>query len=121
VRSPNANASGSCGRRRRPRHQPREKTLEAIQKEVIREVDQLLRVAFSARRKTGCLDLEALEITVRPAMHQAGAGALTKLSQFPTPTVKQWNIPCTCCHEAATGSCAPSTNPVLIAVGMSEV
>jgi len=32
---------------------------EAIQQEIAREVDQLLRVIFHGRRKTGRLDLEA--------------------------------------------------------------
>src|SRR6185369_7569323 len=68
---------------------PGKKTAEAIQKEVTREVEQLLRIAFGARRKTGRLDLEALEMAVRSAMHQAGAAALTKLLQFPAPATDQ--------------------------------
>ena len=42
-----------------------------------------LRVIFNGRRKTGALDLEAIEMAVRSAMHQAGAAALTELLQFP--------------------------------------
>ena len=56
--------------------------MEAIHQEVTREVDQLLRVIFNGRRKTGCLDLEAIEMAVRSALHQAGAAALSKLLQF---------------------------------------
>jgi 16S rRNA A1518/A1519 N6-dimethyltransferase RsmA/KsgA/DIM1 with predicted DNA glycosylase/AP lyase activity len=48
---------------------------ETVQKEIAREVDQLVRVIFTARRKTGRLDLEAIEMAVRSAMHQAGAAA----------------------------------------------
>ena len=39
--------------------------MEAIRQEIAREVDQLLRVIFSGRHKTGHLDLEAVEVTVR--------------------------------------------------------
>ena len=41
------------------------KTAEAIRQEVTREVDQLLRVIFQGRRKSGRLDLEAIEMAVR--------------------------------------------------------
>ncbi len=99
--------------------QGKKKAVEAIQKEVAREVDQWLRVAFSARRKTGRLDLEALEMAVRSAMHRAGAAALTGLLQFPTPTVDQRNIPCACGHEARYQELR--SKPVLTAVGKSEV
>src|ERR1035441_5086428 len=61
------------------------KTAETIQREVAREVDRLLRVIFNGRRKTGRLDLEAIEMAVRSAMHHAGALALSELLQFPPP------------------------------------
>jgi hypothetical protein len=48
-----------------------------------------LRVIFNARRKTGRLDLEAIEMAVRSAMHQAGAAALTQLLQFAAPAADQ--------------------------------
>jgi hypothetical protein len=44
-----------------------------------------LRVIFSGRRKAGRLDLEAVEMAVRSAMHRAGAAALTELLRFPAP------------------------------------
>ena len=44
-----------------------------------REVEQLLRAIFTGLRKTGHVDLEAVEMLVRSAMHQAGATALTEL------------------------------------------
>jgi hypothetical protein len=78
-----------------------------------------LRVAFGARRKTGRLDLEALEMAVRSALHRAGAAALTKLLQFPTPTADQHNIPCACGHQARYRELR--SKPVLTAVGKSEV
>lgn len=64
---------------------PGKKTAEAIRQEVAREIDQLLRVIFSGRRKAGRLDLEAVEMAVRSAMHRAGAAALTELLRFPAP------------------------------------
>jgi hypothetical protein len=90
-----------------------------IQKEVAREVDQLLTVAFGALRKTGRLDLEAMEMAVRSAMHQAGATALTKLLQFPVPSADQRNIPCPCGHQAHYRELRSKL--VLTAVGNSEV
>jgi hypothetical protein len=40
---------------------------------------------FWQRQKTGGLDLEAVEMAVRSAMHQAGVTALTQLLQFDPP------------------------------------
>jgi len=60
---------------------PRKKNGEAIQKEVAQEIDQLLRVIFADLRKSGRLDLEAVEMATRTAMHQAGAAVLKELLQ----------------------------------------
>jgi hypothetical protein len=57
-----------------------------------------LRVLFAGRRKSGRVDLEAIEMAVRSAMHHAGAAALTELLQFPAPTVDQGRLPCLCGH-----------------------
>lgn len=78
-----------------------------------------MRIAFGARRKTGRLDLEALEMAVRSAMHQAGATALTKLLQFPAPPADQRTVACTCGHQARYQELR--SKPVLTAVGQSEV
>jgi len=51
---------------------PQEKTAEITHQEVAREVDQLLRVIFSGRRKTSHLDLDAIDMAVRSALHYAG-------------------------------------------------
>ena len=98
---------------------PGKKTAEAIQTEVVREVDRLLRVVFRSRRKLGCLDLEALEMAVRSAMHQAGAAALTQLLQFPAPAADQRNIPCACGNQAQYRE--RRSKPVLTAVGKVEL
>ena len=66
-----------------------------------REVDQLLRIIFQERRKTGRLDLEAIEMATRSAMHQAGATALSRLLQFSAPPAEQRSLPCSCGQQAA--------------------
>jgi hypothetical protein len=79
----------------------------------------LLRVIFSGRRKTGRLDLEAIEMAVRSAMHHAGASALTELLQFPAPAADQRTIPCPCGHQASYRDIR--SKPVLTAVGPAKV
>ena len=78
-----------------------------------------MRVIFYGRRKTGCLDLEAIEMAVRSAMHQAGAAALTELLQFPTPAADQRTLPCGCGQQAHYRELR--SKPVLTAVGKVEV
>lgn len=46
------------------------------------------------------MDLEAVEMAFRAALHQAGAKALTRLLQFPEPPPEQRRLPCPCGHEA---------------------
>ena len=78
-----------------------------------------MRVIFHGRRKTGRLDLEAIEMAVRSAMHQAGAAALTELLQFAAPAADQRTIPCSCGHQAHYRELR--CKPVLTAVGPVEV
>jgi hypothetical protein len=68
-------------------------------------------------RKTGHVDLEAVEMLVRSAMHQAGACTLTELLRFPTP--EQRAIPCPCGQQAHYRELRIKT--VLTAVGAVEV
>ena len=98
---------------------PGKKTAEAIRQEVAREVDQLLQVIFSGRRKSGHLDLEAIEMAVRSAMHHAGATALTELLHFPAPAADQRTVPCPCGHQSSYRDIR--SKPVLTAVGPAEV
>ena len=79
---------------------PGKKTAEAIQKEVAREVDQLLRVVFRDRRASGHFDLESVEAAIRSAMHHAGASALSQLLQFEAPDADHLTVPCLCGHTA---------------------
>ncbi len=67
-------------------------------------------------RKTGHLDLEAVEMLVRSAMHHAGATALTELLRFPVPD--QRTIPCSCGQQARYRELRPKT--VLTVVGTVE-
>ncbi|MBA0085673.1 MAG: ISKra4 family transposase, partial [Acidobacteria bacterium Pan2503] len=95
------------------------KTAAAIRQEITHEVEQLLRLVFSGCRKTGRVDLEALETAVRSAMHRAGAAALSELLHFPVPAADQRSIPCGCGHQAVYQELR--TKPVLTAVGEATV
>jgi hypothetical protein len=61
----------------------RKKTADAIHHEVAAEVDRLLRIVFSEQRRRARIDLEAVEMAVRSALHRAGAAALSQLLAFP--------------------------------------
>jgi hypothetical protein len=74
-----------------------------------------LRVIFQGRRKTGRLDLEAIEMAVRSAMHRAGAAALTELLEFPAPASSQRTVACPCGQPAPYRELR--SKPVLTAVG----
>jgi hypothetical protein len=78
-----------------------------------------LRVIFNARRKTGRLDLEAIEMAVRSAMHQAGAAALTQLLQFAAPAADQRTLACSCGQQAHYRELRAKS--LLTAVGKAEV
>jgi hypothetical protein len=55
---------------------------------------------FVERKQTGGLDLEAVEMGFRAALHQAGAAALSQLLQFPEPVAAQRSMACPCGHQA---------------------
>jgi hypothetical protein len=95
------------------------KTAAAIQQEVAREVSRLLQVIFQDRGKSGRLDLEAVEMAVRSAMHRAGAMALTELLRFAVPDAAQRSLACSCGQLAHYRELR--TKPVLTAVGKAEV
>jgi hypothetical protein len=78
-----------------------------------------LRVIFNDRRKTGRLDLEAIEMAMRSAMHQAGAAALTELLQLEAPAVNQRILSCPCGHQAHYRELR--SKPVLTALGKVAV
>ena len=76
-------------------------------------------VVFSSRRKAAPVDLEALEMAVRSAMHRAGAAALTELLQFPVPAADQRSIVCSCGQQAQYRELRSKT--LLTAVGKVKV
>jgi len=78
-----------------------------------------LQVVFQGLRKTGHLDLEAVEMATRAAMHRAGAAALTELLQYPQPDAGQRTLPCACGHQARYQELR--SKPVLTALGQVEV
>ena len=76
-------------------------------------------VIFQGRRKTGHLDLEAMEMDVRSAMHRAGAAALTELLEFPAPANSHRTVACPCGQQAPYREL--HSKPLLTAVGMVQV
>lgn len=79
-----------------------------------------MRVVFQSRRKTGRVDLEALETLMRSAMHRAGAAALSELLQFPAPEAdQQRSIGCSCGRQAHYRELR--SKPVLTAVGTVNI
>lgn len=95
------------------------KTAAAIHQEIAREVDRWLHVLFNGRRKTGQVDLEAIEMLMRSAMHQAGAAGITELLRFPAPAPDQRQLPCACGHAAPYRGLR--SKPLLTALGTAEV
>jgi hypothetical protein len=61
---------------------------------VAREVESLLAVIFAGRRKSGRLDLEAVEMATRAALHRAGAAVLEELLATADECPRQ--VPCGC-------------------------
>jgi len=59
----------------------------------------LLAVIFAGRRKSGALDLEAVEMAARTAMHRAGAAVLGQLLSCSEAAPRQ--APCGCGGQAA--------------------
>ena len=91
--------------------------MDVIGQEVAREVEQLPRTIFTGIGKKGHVDLEAVKMLVRSAMHQAGAAALTELLRFPEP--EQRTIPCPCGWQARSRELR--SKPVLTVAGKVEV
>jgi hypothetical protein len=75
------------------------KTAEGIHKEVAQEIDQLLRIILADLRKSERLDLEAVEMATRTAMHQVGAAVLKELLEKPRQEVAR-EVACPCGHQA---------------------
>jgi hypothetical protein len=65
------------------------------------------------------MDLEAVEMALRSALHRAGATALSELLRLPAPTAEARTVPCRCGRQAAYRELR--RKPVLTAVGKVEV
>ena len=74
---------------------------------------------FRDRRTSGALDLEAIEMAVRSALHHAGAAMLSELLRFPAPTAEQRTVACACGQQAQYRELR--SKPVLTAVGSAQV
>lgn len=76
-------------------------------------------MSFAGRRKTGRLDLEAVEMAWRSGLHQGGALALTQLLRFDPPDAEQSALPCRCGHTAAYRGLR--SKPVLTVLGWVRI
>ena len=74
---------------------------------------------FRDQRKNGQLDLEAVEMAMRSAMHHAGATALTQLLRFSVPAEDQRTLACACGRQAHYRELR--SKPILTAVGPAKV
>ena len=55
---------------------------------------------FAERRNRGGIDLEAVEMAIRSALHCAGAATLSQLLHYSPPAVNQRRLPCVCGQQA---------------------
>ena len=78
-----------------------------------------MQVVFNDRRRTGRLDLEAVEMAMRSSMHHAGAAAISKLLQFEAPSTTQRILACPCGQHAHYRELRTKT--ILTAAGSAEV
>jgi hypothetical protein len=95
------------------------KTSAAIHQEITREVESLLRRVFAERRKSGGIDLEAVEMAIRSALHRAGAAALGQFLQYDPPTRDQRWLPCVCGQQAQYAELR--TKQVVTALGPTRI
>jgi hypothetical protein len=82
-----------------------------------REIDTLLGRIFAERRKTGAVDLEAVEMALRTALHQAGAASLSELLRpvdSPSPSLN-----CSCGGQARFKGMR--AKPLVTVLGRAEV
>ncbi len=79
----------------------------------------LLGRIFAERKRTGGMDLEAVEMGLRTALHQAGASALMQLLQLPEPAGEERGILCPCGHEARYRELRPRR--IFTALGEVEI
>ena len=74
---------------------------------------------FHERRQRGRLDLEAVEMAVRSAMHQAGAAVLSELLHYEVPDPEQRTLACSCGQNALYRELR--AKPILTVVGEAQL
>jgi hypothetical protein len=74
-------------------------------------------VIFTARRKTGAIDLEAVEMALRAALQQAGAAGLRQLLRQECPAEPQ--VPCSCGGQSRYKGMR--SKPLLTVLGRAEM
>lgn len=74
---------------------------------------------FAEQRKTGRLDLEAVETALRSGLHKGGAAALTELLRFTPPDPQQSPRACPCGHTATYRGLR--SKPLLTVLGWTEI
>jgi Uncharacterised protein family (UPF0236) len=93
------------------------KTAEAIQEEVAAEIARLLEVAFGSLRKERRVDMEALEMATRAAMHRAGATVLEELLDAGKDAERE--VTCRCGQHAHFHEMRPKQ--ILTALGCIQI
>lgn len=78
-----------------------------------------MRAIFQEQSKTGRLDLEAVAMALRSALHRAGASALSQLLQWSPPAAGQRTLPCPCGQQ--TGYKELRAKTILTVVGLATV
>ena len=80
------------------------KTAAAVHQEITRELDTLLPRIFAERRKTGELDLEAVELAIRTALHCGGAAAKLDIRTCDSNPSSRYGVPPKCSAPTYTGA-----------------
>ena len=93
------------------------KTAAAVHQEITREIDKLLPRIFAERRKPGGLDIEAVELAWRTALHAGGSAGLTELFRDPGPV--QASVTCPCGGKARYKDMR--LKPILTVLGLAKM
>jgi hypothetical protein len=98
---------------------PGKKTTAAACEKAVNTLEQQFRRIFAERRRTGQLDLEGVEMSIRSSVHQTGANAITELLRFDPPDSDQRSLPCDCGQSAQYEGMR--SRPILTAVGLARI
>src|ERR1700722_16062994 len=76
------------------------KTTAAACETAVNTLEHQFQRIFADRHRTGQLDLEAVEMSIRSSVHQTGADAVTELLRFDPPDSDHRSLPCDCGQSA---------------------